>query len=71
MSVLNNHPLVIAMILFPDLTQLDLAGPYEVFAQQSTSAAFITAVCTARQQIQSRRRVIAQRVVQQTNIVVE
>ncbi len=26
-------PLVIGMILFPDLTQLDLTGPYEVFAR--------------------------------------
>ena len=25
-----SSPLVIGMILFPDLTQLDLSGPYEV-----------------------------------------
>lgn len=32
---MNNpdRPLVIGMILFPDLTQLDLTGPYEVFAR--------------------------------------
>lgn len=28
-----DRPLVIGMILFPDLTQLDLTGPYEVFAR--------------------------------------
>lgn len=32
MSILN-HPLVVGMILFPDLTQLDLTGPYEVFTR--------------------------------------
>lgn len=29
----TNRPLSIGMILFPDLTQLDLTGPYEVFAR--------------------------------------
>ncbi len=26
-------PLSVGMLLFPDLTQLDLRGPYEVFAR--------------------------------------
>ncbi len=34
MNMSRNHSaLVIGMLLFPDLTQLDLTGPYEVFAR--------------------------------------
>jgi cyclohexyl-isocyanide hydratase len=43
MSILNNHPLVIGMILFPDLTQLDLTGPYEVFSRMPATTVHLLA----------------------------
>jgi cyclohexyl-isocyanide hydratase len=30
---ISHSPLVIGMVLFPDLTQLDLTGPHEVFTR--------------------------------------
>jgi cyclohexyl-isocyanide hydratase len=31
--MIQHSPLVIGMVLFPDFTQLDLTGPYEIFAR--------------------------------------
>lgn len=39
----TNRPLVIGLILFPDLTQLDLTGPYEVFARMPATAVHLLA----------------------------
>src|SRR5262250_1365600 len=40
---LKDRPLVIGMILFPNLTQLDLTGPYEVFARMPKTTAHLLA----------------------------
>src|SRR5690349_1319799 len=37
------RPLTIGMILFPDLTQLDLTGPYEVFARMPATTVHLLA----------------------------
>jgi putative intracellular protease/amidase len=33
----QTYPIIVGMILFPNLTQLDLTGPYEVFARMPNS----------------------------------
>lgn len=40
---LSNSPLVIGMILFPNLTQLDLTGPYEVFTRMPATTVLLLA----------------------------
>jgi cyclohexyl-isocyanide hydratase len=40
---MQDHALVIGMILFPDLTQLDLTGPYEVFARMPKTTVHLLA----------------------------
>jgi len=40
---ISNRPLVIGMILFPDLTQLDLTGPYEVFTRMPATTVHLLA----------------------------
>jgi cyclohexyl-isocyanide hydratase len=40
---MSHSPLVIGMILFPDLTQLDLTGPYEVFARMPATTVHLLA----------------------------
>ena len=42
-TTLKERPLVIGMILFPDLTQLDLTGPYEVFARMPRTTVHLLA----------------------------
>lgn len=37
------RPLTIGLVLFPDLTQLDLTGPYEVFARMPTTTSYLLA----------------------------
>src|SRR5438105_9613114 len=50
---MTHHPLVIGMILFPDLTQLDLTGPYEVFARMPMTTVHLLA--ETRQPVRSER----------------
>ncbi|CAN5473665.1 DJ-1/PfpI family protein [soil metagenome] len=40
---MTHRPLAIGMILFPDLTQLDLTGPYEVFARMPSTTVHLLA----------------------------
>ena len=40
---LSHSPLVIGMILFPNLTQLDLTGPYEVFTRMPATTVHLLA----------------------------
>jgi cyclohexyl-isocyanide hydratase len=40
---ISNSPLVIGMILFPNLTQLDLTGPYEVFTRMPATTVHLLA----------------------------
>jgi hypothetical protein len=40
---ITDHPLVIGMNLFPELTQLDLTGPYEVFARMPRTTVHLLA----------------------------
>ena len=41
--MLNQSPRTIGMVLFPGLTQLDLAGPYEVFARMPNAQVHLIA----------------------------
>jgi len=40
-------PLTVGMVLFPKLTQLDLAGPYEVFARMPNTRVYLVAATSA------------------------
>jgi cyclohexyl-isocyanide hydratase len=40
---ISHSPLVIGMILFPDLTQLDLTGPHEVFTRMPMTNVYLLA----------------------------
>jgi cyclohexyl-isocyanide hydratase len=40
---MSSNPLTIGMVLFPRLTQLDLTGPYEVFARMPGTAVHLVA----------------------------
>lgn len=39
----NSTPISIGMVLFPNLTQLDLTGPYEVFARMPNTRVYLIA----------------------------
>jgi len=49
MTTMNMTPasLTVGMVLFPDLTQLDLTGPYEVFARMPNTAVNLIATTLA------------------------
>jgi cyclohexyl-isocyanide hydratase len=51
---LTPPPLTVGMVLFPDLTQLDLAGPYEVFARMPQTRVHLVAATLAP--VRSERR---------------
>ena len=40
-------PVTVGMVLFPDLTQLDLTGPYEVFARMPDAKVHLVAATEA------------------------
>jgi cyclohexyl-isocyanide hydratase len=40
---ISHSPLVIGMVLFPDLTQLDLSGPHEVFTRMPMTNVYLLA----------------------------
>src|SRR4051812_40249742 len=41
--MLQPHTIVVGMVLFPNLTQLDLTGPYEVFARMPDTTVTLVA----------------------------
>src|SRR5437868_7404350 len=43
----STKPLQVGMVLFPNLTQLDLTGPYEVFARMPNTTVYLVAATAA------------------------
>lgn len=43
----SSAALTVGMVLFPDVTQLDLTGPYEVFARMPHTTVYLVAATPA------------------------
>jgi len=47
MTIPEITPLTVGMLLFPDLTQLDLTGPYEVFSRMPDTRMYLVGASLA------------------------